>query len=487
MVAKSRPEERGFPRVQLVRAYPSVAGLNGQREGLEEIMREYIKFLGRALVPSMVVDEVVKLAQSRGYVSEDEALSRINRRKKAPEESRTPPFYVLGPDDKSFALVRPGNPTARQRSALSDPLQGGLRLLASHVDAPCLIAKQRPLFFEWSPDEKELQPGVMIDTYQYGGTKPYQWGDLPVALIGTGVINGRRYEKHLLGTVIGHSAHLDKRDDNTTMGEGFNWDAIKVFTGHPSRKALLEELGLSSEDDFFTTSWYAVPKISPTRLGDFIAAYGHDDRSCTFVAVQALLRAKRTPHTSMVIGFDFEEIYSSGSGAAGSNFIERVIDSVRRVTRSKLSTKDVLTQSIGISADVDIAPGPHELVTSGNVDYRNVARVGYGVSVYNATGLTGGYNVSLDFKDYIRRILRTNGIPHQLLGSGNPAGSARGADTTGTFLFEKGVICIDAGLPIAGSHGITELLHGGDLLRTGQLYQAFLEALRPYHPIRKRR
>ncbi len=484
MAKRNRPEETGFPRMQLVRAYPSLIGVsNGQRATLEEMAKAYTRFVSKALVPSQVVDEVLDLAMGKGYVSEREALERAQRRRLAPGESRTLPFYVTGPDDKSFALVRPGKPL----EVGIDPLENGLRILASHVDSPCLIAKQRPLFFQWDPDEKELYPGVMVDMYQYGGTKPYQWGDLPVMIIGTGVRKGRRYEKSLTGTVIGHSAHLDKRGPDTTLAESFSQEAIKVFTGHESRRALLRELGFDREDDFFTTSWYAVPRISPTRLGDFIAAYGHDDRSCTFAAVHALFQAKRTSYTTVVVGFDWEEVFSQGAGGAKDKFLEKIINTVRKVVRSKYSSEEVIQRSIAISADVDVAPGPQELESKGNVDVRNVARLGYGVSVYNPTGLEGGYNSPLDFKYYIKEMLRKANIPNQLLGTGEPADYAVGLETIGRFFSGRGLTCLDAGTPIAGSHGITELLYLGDLFRTQQFYQTFLEESRPYRRIHKRR
>ncbi len=464
-----RPEETAFSKLELTRKYPATERLSPeQRNSLDDLTQRYIRFLGKAWVPNLVVDEVIELVINKGYTNEAHAKE---------------PFYLLGPDEKSFAVVKPGIVKNQQ-----DPLENGLRVIVSHVDAPCLVAKQRPLFFEWDPGEKELYPGVCIDTYPYGGIQHYHWEGIPVYFIGSGVVDGKRYEKMLQGMVVGQSAHLDQRHSETTMGEAFTHDNIKVFLGHASRKDALKELGFKSEDDFYTTVWYAVPKIKPTRIGrDFISAYGHDDRAGTFGAVDALLKAKAETNTLVIIGFDYEEVGSDGAGGAKGRFFDEVIDTIVRSLESKLSKEEVIRRSKGISADTDVTSGPHENTVSGIIDKRNVSRLGYGVSMYSATGLYENNNVPLDYKAHIRRLAEKRKIPVQLLGSPQPADIAMGAETVGYFLTNRGLYSIDAGPTVVSSHGLNELLHAGDLFWSRELYQAFFEDKTPYKPIRKAR
>ena len=59
----------------------------------------------------------------------------------------------------------------------SESLLRGLRLIASHIDAPRLDLKQNPLY-----EEVDL---ALLKTHYYGGIKKYQWLARPLALHGT--------------------------------------------------------------------------------------------------------------------------------------------------------------------------------------------------------------------------------------------------------------------------------------------------------------
>ncbi len=480
---RPRPEEIGFPDSQLVRKTPSTAGFNqAQRNGLEDLTKRYLKFLGRGVVPHLVVDESIGLAAERGFVNGNH--SDLGNK-----------FYLAGPDDRSFALVDLGTTkqtklkrTSEPSEPLhSDPLQNGIRFLASHIDSPCLVLKNRPLSFEWDPDEKELLPGVMLATVPYGGINTFQWNSIPVTIYGTGVRKGKRFERTLSGYIMGHSAHLDTEG---TAAETLVTDRIKVTTGHTSRKAFLRELGFSSEDDFFTTMWYVIPDTAPNpkRLAnDYLVGYGHDNRSGTFAAIEALFNAKSSPTVSVAIGFDYEETGSLGAGSAQGKFFEKVVDRIKNSLGSKLSNDEIIARSLCLSIDADYTAGPHEKEDKEGFDVRNIARIGYGVGLWNQGGLYYTSNIPIDFRSYVQEMVIRERIVAQYVGAAEIADYAQGAETVGYHLNNRGLLTLDVGPTVGGSHGLAELMHAGDLFWTVKLSKAFLSNTQPYKEIHKKR
>lgn len=446
-----RPETKGFPSSQLVREVPSADRINGLRDQVDSLGNRYMKFIGAAVTPPSTTKEVIKLAQKKGYRD---------------RPSGTNPYFILGPDEKSFALVSPGR----------KPLSEGVRIISSHTDSPCLILKQRPLEFNWDPDEKELNAGVLLSTTPYGGIEEYQWSGTDVKVHIHTIRNRRRIEKTLDGFIYGYSVHLDRREDDKSVDP----ELLKVFTGHRSRKSLLNALNFKDEEEFFRSTGYVVPAKSPIRIEkDYIVAYGHDDKAGTFAAVDALLRSRKN-YTSVVIGFDFEETGCDGQGGAKGNFFEDILETIIEKSRTKIKRRELIKKSQGISADVDISSGLPEGGDSKIIDPRNISRLGYGVSVFTQQGLEEGINVSIAYADHIKNLIDKEKIRAQLVGTGELADISMGSMTTGYFLERKGLDIIDSGPPIASSHNTSEMLFVPDLYWTREFYKKFLENKKPY-------
>jgi len=64
---------------------------------------------------------------------------------------------------KNIALIRLGS-------------EKGMKLIASHIDAPRIDIKQKPLF-----EETDI---ALLHTHYYGGIKKYQWFNIPLAVHG---------------------------------------------------------------------------------------------------------------------------------------------------------------------------------------------------------------------------------------------------------------------------------------------------------------
>ena len=88
-----------------------------------------------------------------------------------------------------------------------------------------------------------------------------------------------------------------------------------------------------------------------------IAAYGHDDRSCSFAALDALLRLEETPeYTAVCCLADKEEIGSMGISGMQSQAFEYFMERLCR--GQNVSLMDCFANSQCLSADVTNAYDP---------------------------------------------------------------------------------------------------------------------------------
>ena len=116
---------------------------------------DYKKFLDAAKTEREAVDEVVRLAQARGFapftrgmtVKPGDKLYRVNRGKSVM-------LAVIG--EKSLA--------------------DGVSIGAAHIDSPRLDLKPSPLY-----EDSEL---AFLKTHYYGGIRKYQWVTIPLELHG---------------------------------------------------------------------------------------------------------------------------------------------------------------------------------------------------------------------------------------------------------------------------------------------------------------
>ena len=201
----------------------------------------------------------------------------------------------------------------------------------------------------------------------------------------------------------------------------------------------------------------AVPAGAARDLGwdrSLVSAYGHDDRSCAFAALRALLDQKDIPeYTSLVVLFDKEETGSGSNTGATSlflyDFIGKLLDleEDREPAQFDLQIRDILLRSEAISADVTAGFNPTYKEVH---DEKNAAKLGYGVAVERYTGRGGKKGTSEASAEYtakIRRILDEAGVVWQpaMLGKIDIGGGG----TIAVFLAKYNLDIIDIGVPLA--------------------------------------
>jgi aspartyl aminopeptidase len=248
------------------------------------------------------------------------------------------------------------------------PVQEGINILGAHVDSPRLDLKQNPVY-----EENDL---VLLDTHYYGGIKKYQWTAIPLAMHGVFIDSKGKKTSVSIGEEEGdpvftitdllpHLAQDQMQKKASEVVEGEDLDVLSGSRPYDDGKAkekvklrflsiLNEKYGLD-EKSFATAEIEFVPAAKARDLGldrSMIGGYGHDDRSCAYPALRALVEiaaGKELPEkTALCYLSDKEEIGSMGNTGAQAwgfeNFIAALAgeDDLRRcMNNSSMLSCDV--------------------------------------------------------------------------------------------------------------------------------------------------
>ena len=446
---------------QLIRRHPTVDKIVPyQRRQIDDYVERYIDFLNRIRIAPDAVKQVLEMAkESKFYKGRN--------------------FHIINDDKTAFALVKYGK----------KPINEGLRIIYSHCDSPCLQLKVKPLNFEWDIDLRDMHLGVELDTIPYGGVHAHQWAGRRLHLTGWTVIKGRRRNINLPVYSAEISPHADtRREEDTGFSEAHKQESLDLISGHKSRKELIKEIGFTGEEDFARTRLYAVPIVKAEKLHKFfITGYGHDNRIGVFTSVEALFKSN-PKYTTIVIGFDKEEVGSSGSGGAKSRFFEEVINEIlTRNTRkpeniTQIVREEIYRNSIAVNADVDIGSTDKEI---DNIDVRNTAKLGYGMFVAGTDGIMESDQQSPKLVDRIMSVLERRRVIFQTIGSPVPADKTESVATMNEFFINRGIPTINCSASVGSLHSPEEIVHIGDIYYTIKGYQAIIED--PRYVVRRKR
>ncbi len=380
---------------------------------------------------------------------------------------------------KNIALIRLGS-------------ENGMKLIASHIDAPRIDIKQKPLF-----EETDI---ALLHTHYYGGIKKYQWFNIPLAIHGIVVKeNGEKTDitigeddrdpVFVIPDLLPHLSH--KVIDEKKVKEAFDAEKMNLIVGSiPFDKdekdavklnilnILYEKYGIK-EEDFISSELEIVPALKPRDIGfdrGFIAAYAQDDRICAYCSKEAFFDAKRNAKTVVALMIDKEEIGSDGNTGAKSRFLMDVVIEIL-----KAQNRDVTFESIGeffknsevLSADVNGAVNPmyKEVHEKDNASYINK-----GVVMTKFTGHGGKYmanDASAEFVGKIRKIFNEANVNWQTgeLGKVDEGGGG----TIAKYLASWNMDVIDCGPALLSMHSPYEISSKTDLYETYKAYKAFFE------------
>ena len=217
------------------------------------------------------------------------------------------------------------------------PLIEGLRIAASHIDSPRLDLKPNPLY-----EKDEL---AFFKTHYYGGIKKYQWTTIPLSLHGVIVkgdgsvvtVNIGEDEGDPQFVITDLLPHLAREQEKRTLGDAIQGEELNVLVGSlPFKgeeeselvklnilKLLNEKYGIV-EKDFLTAELELVPAFKARDIGfdrSLIAAYGHDDKVCSYPAAMANFEVEAPEYKVVTLLTDTEEIGSDGHTGRNSSYL----------------------------------------------------------------------------------------------------------------------------------------------------------------------
>ena len=440
------------------------------------LAKRYIDFLTRCKTERETVDYVRERLEAAGFK----------------ENGKGAKMFRILQGKTIFAAIR-------GKGSLAE----GLRLIGAHGDTPRLDLKQRPL--------TEQATVAQAKTHYYGGIRKYQWLARPLAIHGVVVREDGSKVRVLLGedpaepvfTIADLLPHLAASQAETPLAKAFEGEKLNLVFGHKpipkagggkgGRKeaacpegeavkknilALLHAKYKIREEDLYSAELQAVP-AGPARFvgldSALIGAYGHDDRSCVFTALEGFLDSGASvSHTRCIMFWDKEEIGSEGSTGAKSRFFEYCVRDLIAAWDPKTEFSRVMLATRAISADVHAATDPdwqelHEKL--------NAALMGYGPCFCKFTGSRGKYEANdahAEYVGWLRGVLNKAKIPWQMAELGKVDGG--GGGTVAMHLAAYGMNIIDCGPAVLSMHSPFELVSVIDIYATKLAFREFFSA-----------
>jgi aspartyl aminopeptidase len=358
------------------------------------------------------------------------------------------------------------------------PLSMGANIAAAHVDSPRLDLKQIPLY--------EDNGMAMFKTHYYGGVKKFQWVTIPLALHGVVV----KMDGTVVPVAIGEEEndpifvitdllpHLGKDQVKKTLGEAFSGENLNLtISSLPSggeedkdRFKLtvlnyLKEHYDVSEEDFLSAELHAVPAYKAKDVGfdrSMIASYGHDDRSCAYAELRAILDINGPEKTAVCVLADKEEVGSDGVSGMQSSAFETFMEDLCDAQNCKL--RHCLEKSFCLSADVCNAFDPNYPEVS---EKRNAAEFNKGMGILKFTGhggKSGSSDASAEIVAKLRGLFAKAGVIWQMAELGKV--DQGGGGTVAKYMANRNIDTIDAGVPVLSMHAPYELVAKYDCYMT---------------------
>lgn len=440
-------------------------------QAIYEYNKDYMKFIDTARTERLAVKEIIRQAGDHGFIPLEKALTG---------EIKSGDKIYLNFRNKAVAMMVIGK----------ESLEKGMHIVGAHLDIPRLDLKANPFY-----EAGELALGK---THYYGGVKKYQWPTIPLALYGY-VINAQGEE---IEVAIGDSEndpvfyitdllpHLAKDQRNEKLGEGIKGEQLNIVMGHDSRKEgeepiknrileILKEKYHIEEDDFKVAEFQVIAASKAREVGldrAMIAAVGHDDRICSYAALNAILKIKDPSKTAVALFVDKEEIGSVGNTSMNSKFFENMVAEILNVEQKQYSDiylRRAMANSSVLSADVTVAYDP---TYPDVLEKNNMCLSGYGVALSKYTGSGGKFSsndANPEFLARVRKLFEEEGVIWQTgeLGKVDQGGGG----TIAYILAHQGAEVVDVGTPMLSMHAPVELASKADSYMTMKAYYAFLK------------
>ena len=387
--------------------------------------------------------------------------------------------------DKKYFVNR-GKSVVVFRVGTKNVEEDGLRVIASHIDAPRVDIKQVPMY--------EDSGMCFLKTHYYGGIKKYQWTAIPLALHGAIVLKDGTKTEIRVGEdkndpvfyIDDLLPHLGSEQMGKTGGKLIEGEQLNVVVGglpyadeDVSEKIKLNVLDILNkkygicEEDFLSAELCAVPAYPARDVGfdrALIGAYGHDDRVCAYPALTAVLD-NESEHTVLAMLVDKEEIGSEGTTGIQCKVYEDLMEEISLALGANF--RKVRANSKCLSSDVTAAYDPN---FAGVYEKQNSAILSCGTCMSKFTGSrgkSGSNDASAEFVGEIRKAFAESGVVWQAAELGKV--DAGGGGTVAKFIANLNIDTVDLGVPVISMHAPWELISKADLYSNYKAFLAFMK------------
>ena len=360
----------------------------------------------------------------------------------------------------------------------------GIRITASHVDAPRIDLKQCPLY----------EDGGMayFKTHYYGGIRKYQWVATPLSLHGVVVTKDGKAIDICIGEddsdpifyISDLLPHLGREQSKLPLSDGIKGEQLNVLIGNipdededSVKNAIItlinEKYGIA-EDDFLSSELCVVPAAKARDIGfdrSLIGAYGHDDRVCAYPSLTAMIEALDAgcENSLMCILADKEETGSDGVSGMKSDIMLDIINEI--ASAFGISAAKVRAASKCLSADVSAGFDPNFPEV---YEKLNSAFIGCGTifTKYTGSGGKGSTNdANPEFIAWLRAAMEKYGVVWQSAELGKV--DAGGGGTVAKFIAQHNIETIDLGVAVISMHAPYEVVSKVDVYETHRAIKAF--------------
>ena len=438
-----------------------------ERAEMEAYAKRYIAFLNAAKTEREAVRETIRQAEEKGFKPYTAGMAL---------EPGTRVYNAVCGKAVNLAVIG------------RKPLSEGTRITAAHIDNPRLDLKPNPLY-----EEDQM---AFFQTHYYGGIKKYQWTTVPMAIHGVVVKQDGTVVEICVGEkdndpvfiVTDLLIHLSEAQMKKPLATGVTGENLNVLVGSvplPEDEGgdsvklavlmfLNEQYGIK-EEDFLSAELIMVPAAKARELGfdrSMIAAFGHDDRSCSFAALDAMLAMEDVPeYTAVCCLADKEEIGSMGISGMQSEAFEWFIEQL--CVSQGTTLRECFAHSQCLSADVTNAFDP----TYPDVcDKQNNAHINCGVCFCKYTGArgkSGSSDAPAEFVAKIRRLCNEGGVVWQMGELGKV--DAGGGGTVAQYMANRNILTLDTGVPVLSMHAPIEVVSKMDCYMTRKAMKVFFE------------
>lgn len=437
-----------------------------QKKKITDLCEDYKEFIGKAKTERVFVYEAIKFLEENGFKKFERGMN-LKKGDKIYFENRK----------RSLIAVKMG----------AKPLSCGISLVGAHIDSPRLDLKPIPLF--------ETEGQLYIKTHYYGGIKKYQWPIIPLSMFGTAILKSGKSVDIVIGEekddpvfvitdILPHLGNAQYKKPVSEIIHPEQLNAIGATIPYEDEEAkervklnflnILNKKYSITEEDLISAEITLVPSLPPRDAAldrSLVAAYGQDDRVCSYTGLKALVDSKEEGKTKMLLLSDKEEVGSMGNTGMQSNFFEFTLEELCEIEGAKL--RDVLNNTECLSADVCAAYDPSfpEVYEKNNSVFLNG---GIAIMKYTGSrGKSGSSDASAEFVGKIRSIFDKGNVKWQIgeLGKTDEGGGG----TIAQFVANLGCEVIDCGVALLSMHSPYEVSAKYDIYMAYKGYKVFFE------------